>query len=52
MPVTTLLENWDLWVDRTYKYAKLEGNNRVKVKNLLQEYEISVQLDESGECLH
>ena len=39
-----------MWIDRIYKYAKVESNNRVKVKSLVAEYETSVQLEESGEC--
>ena len=46
-----LLENWEVWGDRIYKYAKLESNCRVKVKSLIEEYESSVQLEESGDVL-
>lgn len=48
VPVTSLMENWELWKGRIYRYAKLECNYRVNVKEFLASYE---QAADSGKFM-
>ena len=47
-PVHSLMDNWDLWKSRVFKYAKLECNSRKGVKDLIEAYELSIEVEDSG----
>lgn len=37
--VHTLMENWDLWLNRIIGYARIESSNRRGVVQLLSEFD-------------